>query len=332
MKDMFNQTQQLQTKLNGLNTLHGGTGETCTNTCSDPEIMERILEQMNVDFTPKGRFNQGQSTIMAIIQSGTTNDNSCRVMVQNQLNQYADYYNPDRSSTNFLSNDSRLDFIEIQMAEKSPCVFYPKKNQPYNRIPANDPFINSVPMQPYPYTTPIVNPLPKAPFLDRALYMQVLHDYTNKLGFQIVSLDYAIQISPTVADYRVSQYIRVPNPPYTDSRGVRHTIVSQSPTLWKDGVIRVTYDLPLYYSSGGSSLFTYTPGNFVLHVYGDITQNIANYDRTSIFYNNFVQYSIHISSEANNASPLITIDSTPPLPTSAYTTINAPINISPLPF
>ena len=319
IKNMFNTTSQLKVALNSNNTLHGRT--TCSKKCSDPEIMERIIEQYNIDNMPKGRYNQGMNTMKYIFKAGTADDGlSCRVMFDNQLNQYIDYYNADRSSANFLSNDGRPTFIDVTMVEDpiADCVFRPIANQSYSNVPASDPYIASQSLLDYPYFSQLRTSIPQVDINDSSLYMQVMRDYQNQLGHKLESIDSMIRISPTTVDYKVSQRLVA----RTLYKG--RIMVTVSDIIWTNGIIRATYNLPLYYTTGGSTSFTYTPGNFKLHVYGTPLQNLVNVDISTSYYTNYVSHTQTISINSSNASPLITST----LPTTVYTTPNIQLNIS----
>ena len=319
IQDMFNQTSQMKVALNSQNRLKGRDSNS-TVKCSDPEIMERIIEQYNIDNTPSGRYNQNQNTMLYIFKAGTADDGrSCRVMFDNQLNQYIDYYNSDRSTANFLSNDGRPAFINVQMVEDPVAnnVFKPVPNQVYSSVPAADPYIASQPLLDYPYAS-LVRTIPTVDINNSTLYMQVMRDYQQLLGHQLLSIDTMVRISPTTVDYKVTQRLVAR---YT-YKGVKYATVSTAP--WKDGVIRATYNYPIYYASGtATNNFTYSSGNFKLHVYGTPLTGIVQMDNTTSFYSNYLSHAQNISGSSSNASPLITN-----LPAGTYTTLNLPLSIS----
>jgi len=283
--------------------------------------MERIIEQYNIDNMPEGRYNQGMNNMKDMLNAGIGDSGiNCSVMFDNQLNQYHDYYSSDRSSANFLSNDGRPTFINVQMVEDpvTNCVFRPVANQAYNSVAASDPYIASQPLLAYPYFSQIRNSLPQVDINDSSLYNQVMTDYQNLLGHKLVSIDSMMRISPTTVDYKVSQRL-VARTLYRGS-----IMVTVSDSIWTNGIIRATYNLPLYYSAPASTRFTYTSGNFILQVFGPQLYSIVEIDRSTSYYLNYVSHTQTITNtNSSNASPLFTIDSsTTTLPASLYTTPN----------
>ena len=323
MQYIFDSTRKLQVAISANNYL-GTPGECAPQiSCSDPDIMGRIMQQFNVDNTPKlgTSYRGNQSNMTYIFKVGTADGSNCRVMFDNQVNQYNNYDTyvaGNTSSSNFLYNDGRVAFINVKMVEDSPCVFKPVEGQTYSNVLVSDPYLASEDLLPYPYFSAAIN-LPSLDFANSNIYIGVLLDYQATLKNKIISLDYAMQISPNIVDYRITQKL-IHTSTYSDSKGISHTIIT--PITTSNNIIRASFTIPLYNTQTGYSKYIYNSGNFVLQMFGDLTK-IINVDPSNM--KNILDVSL--SSNYKYISPLMYIGTTHP-PSITYTTIKVPINIS----
>lgn len=85
-------------------------GATTGKKCSDPDIMQRIMDSYNNFSTPTGLFNQEKNTMIQIVQASTDSNNNCHVIFENKNEYFADYYSYDKFGSNNYTQTNTLMF------------------------------------------------------------------------------------------------------------------------------------------------------------------------------------------------------------------------------
>ena len=290
-KGLYENTAKLYKNIAATN--HLGNSN-CTNKCSDPVIVQRMMEQYNVDNTPTERYGQTQNSIINFVRAATDSNNMCKVIFENKQDLYGDYYLNDKTSSNYMTvNNLYLKQIQMKSDNQNSCVFYPIPNQSYDDISASDIVLSSADdFNTYltPDRTGCLPPNCRNP----TLYQAAFADYEAKTGHTINS---------------INQSMSVGNSDYTQS-GICDYLINQDLNFTEgtlpevDTVLRVTYTNNLY-SLGqlncDASTYSYKPDNFQLFL-PDTVASITNDDVSS--------YSIILDSYGSNAPPILSYDPT----------------------
>ena len=245
--------------------------------CYDPDIQQRIIEQYNIDNFPKSRYDTKQNSILAMVASATDSSNTCHVVFENEEDKYVDAYsptsfiysmsNPYPDPANNYSTENRLFFKEVQMKQlPGTCTFTPVEGQQYIDISASDLALSTqFDIPSLTDGTAVIRPVyPKRKNCQafcgsNALMINAISNYSTVTGSYIDAVYASMPIGYDTCDYYVHHDVY-----YSSDGTAKYYDV--------DGIIRVKYDSPLYYTSDhncDTQVFKYTSNNYKVQVAGD---------------------------------------------------------------
>jgi len=289
-KGLYENTTKLYQGL--VRTNHLG-GSNCTTKCSDPEIIQRIIEQYNEDNTPTDRFGTTQNSMINVVRAATDSNNTCKIIFENKQDLYGDYYLNDKSDSNFYTvNNLYIKQVQMTSSDSNSCVMYPIAEQDYIDISASDIALSSA-NDFNTYITPARTTCMAPNCRDPSLYNAAINDYQNNTSNRV---------------YSIKQSMLVGNSSYTQS-GICDYLINQDINLSDgtlpevDTVLRVTYKNQLYtngLTNCDASSYTYKPNNYQLFISDSITSVSDD--------NSYLDYSVIIDS--NNTPAILSYDPT----------------------
>ena len=301
-KGMYENTAKLYQGLVRTNTLGGSN---CPTKCSDPEIIERIIEQYDIDNTPNGRFGATQNSMINVVRASTDSNNICKVIFENKQDLYGDYYLNDKSSSNYLTTNNL--FIQQFPMENNPntCTFYSVPNSA-STIPASDIALSSADD----FNTYITPTLPVSGKClppncrDPTLLNAAIRDYQDTTGNTVQSVTQSMVVGKSdyiqsgICQYMINQVINLNNNTSSDP--------INSP-------FQVTYTNTLYTpttTTCDANGYSYKPGNFIIYLADEFTNVISDSVDTSIPYDNWSEYAVVMDSYGSNAPAIVSYDPT----------------------
>ena len=301
---MYENTAKLYQGLVRTNTLGGSN---CPTKCSDPEIIERIIEQYDIDNTPNGRFGQTQNTMLQVTRAATDSNNVCKVIFENKQDLYGDYYLNDTSSSNYLTVNNL--FIQQFPMENNPntCTFYSVPNSASD-ILADDIALSSADD----FNTYITPSLPVQGTClppncrDPTLLNAAISDYQNTTGNTVQSVTQSMVVGHSdyvqsgICQYMINQVIKL------DDGTISDTISSP---------FQVTYTNTLYTSNTttcDTNGFSYQSGNFIIYLGDEFTNILPDGVDTYIPSDNWSQYAVVMDVYGSNAPAIVSYNSSNP--------------------
>jgi len=288
-KGLRDNTQKLLTRITG--TIHLGDSNCVNTTCRDPEVVQRMIEQYNIDGYPKGRYSDfdnnvllNKNTMLQVVNSATNSSNTCHIIFQNKQETYGDLYAP-KSSSNY-STENRLFLKEVKMSNTpGTCTFYPIPGQTYMDISASDVALGSA-SNFNSYVNPVRNGCIAVNCRDPALYNAAFSNYKNVTSNSVNNIQQSMNIGNNICDYLIN------------------TDLADGSVEDNDLILRVKYNNTLYTNTMDSdcttnNTYSYTNGNFILQTPDDISE----------YYSSNVQKYIETIDITNsNTSPLTSFD------------------------
>ena len=220
---------------------------TCRKQCSDPAIMQRIMEQYNIDNTSKGRYMVTDNNIDTIFAASTEDADTCGLYFSQNQEFYIDKYklNPKNDSSNYRINRNPA-IKMVNMKQLPGCIFVPIPNQKYVDISATDVSLlaNYDVDNPPPFVYKVRENC-SVNCLNSNLYNSAKNNYQSKSGNTITTLDKIMKVSNDTCDYLITQIMRFPNNPLAAPRNptTGQLLTSVSNVA---GVLRVRYNYPYY--------------------------------------------------------------------------------------
>ena len=228
---------------------------TCTNKCDEPAILQRIVEQYNIDGFPNSRYDISQNSVIQSYFSVTASPTKCHVVFENKKDtyadafspktfMYADYNDPYDPSHNY-STENRLLLKEVNMKQLPGCKFVPISpgpGQTYKDISATDLALSTqFDMDSLTDGTAVINatlPLRSTCQVNCATQNPnaAITDYQNTTGSAINKVYAYMKTGYDTCDYYVNN-----NTYYVQPRAV-----SDPPYNNVEGVLRVKYTYPTY--------------------------------------------------------------------------------------
>ena len=294
-KGLRDMTDTLLIKLVGTQVLGGSNCASSTNSskhirCDDPVIIQRIIEQYNIDNTATYRFGVTQNTMTNVVQSSTNSSNTCHIIFENDKEEWGDYYNKGNMSSNNYLTENNLYLKEILMSNNSgSCDFFPIPNQVYKDISASDIALASE-SNLSPYVTSVRICTIPANGTNSNL-ITALHDYEAITRNTINFISYYMNVNQTTWDYYINQNI---------SLGTNGTLDGANA---QNNVLRIFYTNTSIYngSTDCKPNYTYINGNFQLQILDVADFSIYISDSYLLKYISVVD-----TSTLSNASPLFT--------------------------
>jgi len=252
--------------------------------CSNSDVMQRIIEQYNIDNYPTGRYGVERDSVIQIIRAATDSVSTCHVIFENNKEIYTDaysdttYINANDNSTADISNyytENNLYLKEFQMKPSAAgsCTFVPVPNSVID-ISATDLALTSA-LDFNTYVLPVRTNCLVATG-SNALSMQALRDYANITKNRGNTVYASMRLAPNIVDYGIfSQIFNIEGYPMID----------------REYVLRVTYNYPIYTGSATCSAFTYTSGNYEVQLPGSNVDTLSE-TLSPIFSYVFLQDSI----------------------------------------
>jgi hypothetical protein len=301
-KGMYENTSKLYKGLVRTNTLGGSN---CTTKCSDPEIIERIIEQYDIDNTPTQRFGGTQNSMINVVRAATDSNNVCKVIFENKQDLYGDYYLNDKTSSNYLTVNNL--FIQQFPMEKvgNTCTFNPIPNSASD-ISASDIALSSADD----FNTYITPALPVTGKCyppncrDSSLYGPAIRDYETTTGNTVQSITQSMVVGKSdyiqsgICQYMIDQVINLDDGTSSDS--------ISSP-------FQVTYTNKLYTNASttcDTNGFSYNIGNFIIYLGDEFSNVLSDGVDTEVPYDNWSQYAVVMDSYGSNAPAIVSYDST----------------------
>ena len=299
---MYENTAKLYKGLVTQNTLGGSN---CPTKCSDPEIIERIIEQYDIDNTPTERFGVTQNSMINVVRAATDSNNVCKVIFENKQDLYGDYYLNDKTSSNYLTVNNL--FIQQFPMENNPntCTFYSVPNSASD-ILADDIALSSADD----FNTYITPSLPVQGTCfppncrNPTLLNAAIRDYQNTTGNTVQSVTQSMVVGQSdyvqsgICQYMINQVINLDDETSSD------TIPSP---------FQVTYTNTLYTSNTttcDTNGYTYEDGNFIIYLGDEFTNVLPDDVDTLIHSDNWSQYAVFMDSYGSNAPAIVSYDST----------------------
>ena len=301
-KGMYENTAKLYKGIVRTNTLGGSN---CPTKCSDPEIIERIIEQYDIDNTPTERFGGTQNSMINVVRAATDSNNVCKVIFENKQDLYGDYYLNDKTSSNYLTVNNL--FIQQFPMENNPntCTFYSVPNSASD-ILADDIALSSADD----FNTYITPSLPVQGTCfppncrNPTLLNAAIRDYQNTTGNTVQSVTQSMVVGQSdyiqsgICQYMINQVINLDDEPSSD------TISSP---------FQVTYTNTLYTSNTttcDTNGYTYEDGNFIIYLGDKFSNVLSNGVDTEVPYDNWSQYAVVMDSYGSNAPAIVSYNPT----------------------
>jgi len=289
-KGLYENTTKLYQGL--VRTNHLG-GSNCTTKCSDPEIIQRIIEQYDIDNTPTTRFGTTQNSMINVVRAATDSNNTCKIIFENKQDLYGDYYLNDKTDSNYYTvNNLYIKQVQMTSSDSNSCVMYPVADQDYTDISASDIALSSA-NDFNTYITPARTSCMPPNCRDPNLYNAAINDYQNNTGNTVYSIKQSMAVGNSdylqsgVCDYLINQDINL-------SDGTLPEV---------DTILRVTYKNTLYTNGSTNctaSSYTYEPNNYKLFI-SDTISSVTEDD-------SYLEYSLIIDS--NNTPAILSYDPT----------------------
>lgn len=278
-------TQNMIIDLKGAQYL-GNDSTNCKKKCDDPIIMQRMLEQYNNDNQAKGRYNQDNLTMYTIFKSATESADKCHLYFAQTDDYYADFYAPNKTSSNNYISESRPALRRVSMKQlPGTCDFVPVAGQIYLDISASDLALQAgidVYANDSNFYTPVRNNCTNLNCKDTSLINAAIQDYQTVTGNSVKNIVKTLKVGNDTCDYNIIQ----------DFKYQGYTL----PNI--ESVLRVRYKYPLYRNSQTCAPFTY--------------ERATNYDETNYVSDTFeLQFAETLDATDPSASPILSYINNP---------------------
>ena len=269
-------------------TLSNG-GATTGKRCSDPDIMQRIIDSYNNFSTPTGLFNQEKNTMIQIVQASTDSNNNCHMIFENKNEYFADYYSYDKFGSNNYIQTNTLMFKRFQMVyDTAVTSFKPDTTSQYfnSTLIASDLALSFGTNLPTYFKSLRTPGICQVNGNDTTLYNAFRTDYQAIRGGKnntILSNIKSFNVGFDRTDYLVSQTMQ----------GVRSNIETRN-------IVRVKYTIGPYNGTNNCS-WSYTPNSYKVQMVAPNTETKTNLNYSYIQFIDTAPTSLQTS---DNISPL----------------------------
>lgn len=240
-KEIVGNARDLLVDLKGAQYL-GNDSTNCKKKCEDPEIMQRIMEQYNLDNQTKGRFNQEKDTMDAIFKAATDSADRCHLYFAQNQEYYADKYSNNINSSNNYIKERNPALRRVAMKQlPGTCDFVPIAGQQYIDISASDLALQAN-INDSNFFYPSRESCTNLNCTNRTLLNQAIRDYESRSGSRVTSVLKTLKVSNDTCDYNIIQDLNYQGDLFPDI----------------EGVLRVKYNYPVFRNSSTCGNFTYS--------------------------------------------------------------------------
>jgi hypothetical protein len=261
-------------------------GATTGKKCSDPDIMQRIMDSYNNFSTPTGLFNQEKNTMIQIVQASTDSNNNCHMIFENKNEYFVDYYSYDKFGSNNYTQTNTLMFKRFQMSyDTAVTSFKPDTTSQYfnSTLIASDLALSLGTNLPTYFKSLRTPGICQVDGNNSALYNAFKTDYEARTGNTIISNVKSFNVGFDRTDYLVRQTMR----------GVTSNIETRN-------IIRVKYTISPYNGTNNCS-WSYTNNSYKVQMVAANSEMKTNLNYPYIQFIDTAPTSLETS---DNISPL----------------------------
>ncbi len=273
--------------LNIYNTITlSNAGASTGKKCSDPDIMQRIMDSYNNFSTPTGLFNQEKNTMVQIVQASTDSNNNCHVIFENKNEYFADYYSYDKFGSNNYTQTNTLMFKRFQMVYDTAVTSFKPDTTSVNfnsTLIASDLALSLGANLPTYFKSLRTPGICQVDGNNSALYNAFKTDYEARTSNTILSNIKALNIGFDRTDYLVRQTMR----------GVTSPIETRN-------IIRVKYTIGPYNGTNNCS-WSYISNSYKVQMVAPNSETKTNLNYSYIQFIDTAPTSLETS---DNISPL----------------------------
>jgi hypothetical protein len=264
----------------------------CRKKCDNKEIMQRIMEQYNIDNKGKGRYDQEDKTMYTIFKAATESADKCHLYFAQTTDNYGDRYAANKTNSSNYLTESRVALRAVNMKQlPGICNFVPIAGQTYVDISASDValqsgvdvFANDSNFYVSDREIPNRDSCTNLNCRDANLVNAAINDYNQVTGNSITRVFKTLKVGNDTCDYSILQNLLYEGEVVPDV----------------EGVLRVRYKYPIFKENmKNCGSFTYEPAT----VYDEENYKSDTFE---------LQFSENISDDDPNVSPIFSYNNNP---------------------